>query len=187
MADAEEQPASLQINTIHTGDLDQTGNYSSTDLGAKDSQHASCHCLSTIGILLTELEAKSLVTERSGSLDSMLAAQKEFLARCQSVLNCLDCSMRAEYILLLGLLAQNLTNLCETTVNKYLEEIRPSAEHSSSSSDACIPSPPSETSFKVNLGQYEVESTQEWHTLMKVLIVMQLQVTIGITFSLSCR
>jgi len=125
-------------------------------------------------MMLIELEAKSLVVE-DGTLDSMLASQKEFLSRCKSILDCQYCSMRAEYILLLGLLAQNLTNLCETTVNKYLDEVRRPCE-THKILDATNPSPPSsETSNKVYLGQYEVESPQEWHTLIKVLIVMQLQ------------
>ncbi len=124
--------------------------------------------------MLIELEAKSLVFE-NGTLDSMLASQKDSLSRCNSILDCQNCSMRAEYILLLGLLAQNLTNLCETTVNKYLDEVRRPSENDKTL-DATIPSPPSsETSDKVYLGHYKVESPQEWHTLMKVLIIMQLQ------------
>lgn len=139
-----------------------------------ESSEAACQCLRTIGMLLMELEAKSLVVE-SGTLDSMLVSQKDFLRRCNSILDCIDCSVRAEYILLLGLLAQSLTNLCEDTVNKYIEEVQRQLEFPKTS-HATIPSPPSsETSNKVFLGQYEIESPQEWHTLMKVLIVMQLQ------------
>lgn len=181
VADVGEQTKSTSSpkDEIHPSNLDQTAQLPSTE-------SAFCQCLSTIGTLLAELEARSLAAE-NGSLDSMLAVQKDFLGRCNSVLNCLDCSMRAEYILLLGLLAQNLTNQCDNTVSKYLEEVRPSVEHSSSRLDPPIPSPPSETNFRVNLGQYEVESTQEWHTLIKVLIVMQLQVTSNTTLSYTSR
>lgn len=147
---------------------------SSKAMHQSESSESPCQCLRNIGMMLIELEAKSLVVE-NGTLDSMLASQKEFLSRCHSILDCQNCSMRAEYILLLGLLAQNLTNLCENTVNKYLDAVqRPSDSHETG--DATIPSPSlSETSNKVYLGQYEVDSPQEWHTLMKVLIVMQLQ------------
>lgn len=150
------------------------GDLSPKALDRSTSSGTPCQCLHNIGMMLIELEAKSLVVE-NGTLDSMLASQKDFLSRCNSILDCQHCSMRAEYILLLGLLAQNLTNLCESTVNKFLEAVRrPSENHETLG--ATMPSRPlSETSDKVYLGRYEVELPQEWHTLMKVLIVMQLQ------------
>lgn len=163
--------SSGSLNGVQQTALSPNGDLGSMALGRSEPCEASCQCLRTIGIMLTELEAKSLVAE-SGTLDSMLASQKYFLSRCNSILDCENCSVRAEYILLLGLLAQNLTNLCEATVNKYLDEVRRPPK----TPGATIPSPPlSEASNKVYLGHYEVGSPQEWHTLMKVLIVMQLQ------------
>ena len=134
----------------------------------------SCTCLKTVGLLMIELEAKTLVVD-TAALDAKLASQKEFLGRCDSVLGCPDCSARPEYLLLLGLLTQNLANACEATVNKYIEDVQslsmspqsPDATHNSLTS--------SKTNSRAHLGHYEVESTREWSTLMKVLIILQLQ------------
>ena len=123
---------------------------------------------------MTELEARSLVAD-TAALDSKLASQKEFLGRCESVLGCPACSIRPEYLLLLGLLTQNLTNSCETTVNKYLEEIQ-NLPNSPQSLDTTSRTPqPSQINSRAHLGRYEVETSREWSTLIKVLIILQLQ------------
>lgn len=141
---------------------------SSSDL--PDCAKDPCQCLHTVGLLMTGLEARSLLVD-SDTLDSKLASQRVFLSRCNSVLGCEACSARPEYLMLLGLLTQNLTNFCEATVDKYLDEVR-----SHSKTPGTIRSPSSsESSNRANLGSYEVESSEEWSTLMKVLIILQLQ------------
>ena len=123
---------------------------------------------------MTELEARSLVTD-TAALDSKLASQKEFLTRCESVLGCATCSIRPEYLLLLGLLTQNLTNSCEATVNKYLEEIQTLQKSPENLDTTGHLSTPSRTNGHAHLGRYQVETPREWSTLMKVLIILQLQ------------
>ena len=129
-----------------------------------------CRCLEIVGKLLTETESKSLETD-TGAVDMKLTWQKGFLQRCNTVLDCPNCLARPEYLLLLGFLTQNLTNYIEATVNMYLEDIQSQPRPSSTKS----PSTSSERSSKAHLGQYEVESPREWSTLMKVLIILQLQ------------
>ena len=137
-------------------------------IGTGESSSSSCSCLQVVGKMMTELEARSLEIDDS-AVDSKLASQKDFLNRCNSILGCQTCSARPEYLLLLGLLTQNLTNFCEGTVNRYLNEI---GNHPESSATM---GPLAETKNRGRVGHYEVDSRHEWSTLMKVLIILQLQ------------
>ena len=139
-----------------------------------DLSELPCQCLQNVTVMLSEIENKSLMTE-TVSLDCTLAWQKKFLSRCNSILECAKCPTRPEYLLLLGLLAQSITNHCESSVNTYLEEERrQSTQHrtldTESDSLASL-----ESNNRTYLGQYAVESPQEWNSLMKVLILLQLQ------------
>ena len=136
----------------------------------QDLSNGPCQCLETVGKLTVSLEMKTLEVD-TAALDSKLASQRESLNKCNTVLGCKNCSTRPEYLLLLGLLTQNLTNFCEATVNLYLDQVR---EYSMSLGAAHSPAP-SESSSGGRLGHYAVESSQEWSTLMKVLIILQLQ------------
>lgn len=138
--------------------------------------HGQCQCLQTVGDLLEGLDGKSHATARA-TLDSILASQKEALGRCDSVLNCPTCVARPEYILFLELITENLTSLCELTVSKYLSEAQ---SRDRDALPGCRPhpdcgSPSSASCSKVFLGKYEIESPEEWSSLIRVLIGMQLR------------
>jgi len=60
-----------------------------------------------------------------------------------------------------GLLAQNITNLCETTINEYLDNVQSPSETRKSLNATIL------LSRKVYLGQHKLKSPQEWHTLLK--------------------
>ena len=132
----------------------------------------SCDCLHTAGGLMMELEAKGL-TPDTAALDTKLASQKDFLNRCNTLLHCAACRTRPEYLLLLGLFTQNLTSLCEATVNSYLAEVQ-SISNSRGTWDTTSDSM-STAGTMARIGRYEIDSQQEWNTLVKVLIILQLQ------------
>ena len=130
--------------------------------------HVQCQCLETVGTLFEKLDVKSH-TEELATLDSILVKQKEALGRCGSVLNCAPCMARPEYILLLGLITENLTSHCELTVSKYL------CEAQSRHGDTLSGHGQVADTGKVFLGKYEIDSAEEWSSLIRVLIGIQLR------------
>ena len=121
---------------------------------------------------MMELEAKGLNPD-TAPLDTKLSSQKDFLNRCNTLLECAVCRTRPEYLLLLGLFTQNLTSLCEATVSNYLAEVQTIPD--SRQIRDTNPDPVSKAGTVAHIGQYEIDSQQEWNTLVKVLIILQLQ------------
>lgn len=137
--------------------------------------NVQCRCLDTVKVLLQGLSRKSHA-KKLPTLDSILASQREALGRCDSILNCPTCVARPEYLLFLELITENLTSLCELTVSKYKSEVQPKYRDALSGygpQQECRS--PSADSNKVFLGKYEIESPEEWSSLIRVLIAMQLR------------
>lgn len=133
-----------------------------------------CECLRTIEVLFEELERKKHTIDPA-ALDSILASQKKALVRCNSVLSCSTCAARSEYILLLGLITERLATLCESTVSLYLKEVQRRSSFRTSSNGKHHSRTSSEETNKVFLGRYEIESPEEWSSLIRVLIVIQIR------------
>ena len=129
----------------------------------------NCQCLSTMVILLEDLETKARHVDTT-ALDSILVSQKEALGRCNSVLNCPCCFLRSKYVFLLGMVTEKLASLCESTVAKYLDDVIDGTPIRKISARA---SPMYEV--KVSLGGYEIETADERVSIVRFLIVMQLQ------------
>ena len=130
--------------------------------------HDGCRCLNTMVMLLEDLETKGGNVD-TAALDSILVSQKEALGRCTTVLNCSSCFLRPEYILLLGMVAERLATLCESTVAKYLED----TNNGTAFHESAINNPIHDV--KVCLGGYEIETPDERVGLVRLMIVMQLQ------------
>ena len=143
-------------------------------LAPPDEPSTRCRCLQVIQALLDDFESKAHLIDPA-VLDCMLAWQKKALARCNLVLSCSTCVARSEYILLLGLIAERLATLCESTVSSYLKEVQRRCSHGSRLDAKLGSRTSSEEPNNVFLGRYEVESPEEWSSLMRVLIVLQLQ------------
>lgn len=129
----------------------------------------NCQCLSTMVMLLEDLETKARHVE-SAALDSILMSQKEALGRCNTVLNCSSCFLRQEYILLLGMVTEKLASLCESTVAKYLDD-----ENGGTAFQEMNARGNPMDGVKVSLGGYEIETPDERVGMVRLLIVMQLQ------------
>ena len=126
-------------------------------------------------MLLEDLETKGRHVD-TAALDSILVSQKEALGRCNSVLNCSSCFLRQEYILLLGMVAERLATLCESTVAKYLEDVNDGTSYSDTTPDGKRNSRGNPIDdVKVCLGGYEIETPDERVGLVRLMIVMQLQ------------
>lgn len=119
-------------------------------------------------ILLEDLETKGRHVG-TAALDSILVSQKEALGRCNSVLNCSTCFLRAEYILLLGMVTDRLASLCESTVAKYLDDVNDGTAFRETTGGNPM------DDVKVSVGGYEIETPDERVGLVRMMIVMQLQ------------
>lgn len=132
-----------------------------------------CRCCNVVASMLERLEARNSLVDRS-ALDKTLASQREALNHCKSILQCMECVLRPEYILLLGVIAERLTTSCESTVAQYLSE---SSQQSQSHHSAFGrgTSKPSKEQDRIYIGSYGIESVEEWHDLMRFLIAQQLR------------
>lgn len=146
----------------------------SKTLPSSDDSPARCQCLRLIEVLLEDLERKNFLDDPV-ALDSILAWQRKALAHCSTVLGCSACVARSEYILLLGLITDRLATLCESTVSLYLKEVQRRTTSQTSSDRRHHSRTSSEESSTVFLGCYEIESREEWSSLIRVLIVLQLR------------
>ena len=136
---------------------------------SSDESRPRCQCLQTIDLLLGKVDGKSQNLDFA-ALDTILSTQREALTHCTSVLKCLTCGGRPEYILLLGLVTERLATVYETIMHLYLDDVRLDRKHN--------PYTPSSLSRNISIGRYEISSPEEWTSLMRVLILLQLK-TLG--------
>ena len=148
--------------------------HGSNTLPPSDDSLTRCQCLRLIEVLLEDLERKKYLDDPA-ALDSILAWQKRALAHCSTVLRCSACGSRSEYILLLGLITERLATLCESTASLYLKELRCRSSLRKISNGRHHSRTLSEESSTVFFGRYEIESTEEWSSLIRVLIILQLR------------
>ncbi len=158
---------------VQGGQKEAFGNGSKT-LPPSDDPPTRCQCLRIIGVLLEDLERKDHLVDPT-ALDSILASQKKAFTRCNSVLSCSTCVARSEYILLLGLITERLATLLEVTVTLYLKEVQRRSDFGASPHGKHFSRTSSDESNKVFLGRYEIESLEEWSSLIRVLVVLQLR------------
>ena len=161
-----------------TSDSLETTQYPRSVGVQKDSSHSSqptkpCRCCNIVASMLERFEARNSLVDRS-ALDKILASQREALNHCNSVLQCTECILRPEYILLLGVVAERLTTSCESIVAQYLSE---SSEQSRSNHSAFGrgKSKLAKEQNRIYIGSYGIESIEEWHGLMQFLIAHQLR------------
>lgn len=134
--------------------------------------------MSTIVIFLEDLETKAKQGKYldNAGLDSILASQKEALARCNSVLSCPTCFLRPEYIFLLGMVMERLASLCESTIARYLDGVHDGTPFRETTADERHHSRVNlMDDVKVCIGGCEVETPDERVGLVRMMIGMQLQ------------
>lgn len=135
----------------------------------------NCQCLRSMAFLLEDLEIKGRNFDTI-ALDSILVLQKETLGRCNSALNCSACCLRPQLLLLLGTVTERLASIYESTVARYLDgpnECSPCLGDSTGERHLSQGDPMDDV--KVCLGSYEVETRDERVSVIRLLIVSQLQ------------
>ena len=156
------------------GDPKRELGHGSNTLPPSSDSLTRCQCLRLIEVLLQDLERKKDL-EDPAALDLILAWQKSALAQCSTVLRCSACGSRPEYILLLGLITERLATLCESMVSLYLKELRCRSSLRKFSNGRHHSRTLSEESITVFFGRYEIESKEEWSSLIRVLMIFQLR------------
>ena len=136
----------------------------------------NCRCLQEIGTLLSGLEHhRSRPT--TASLDSILSYHKSALAQLSALIACPKCLARCESLVLLGVVCEKSTTLCERMLSQLLYDPASSPKGEpmveTGETSGIIESRALGTAKKTFLGDYEVTSASEWHLLMKVLFGSQ--------------
>ncbi len=137
----------------------------------------NCKCLQEIGTLLSDLEYHR---SRAGtaSLDSILSYHKSALAQLSVLVSCRKCRARSETLVLLSVVCDKSTTLCEQMLSQRLHDplLHPKGGLSVEIGEATeiVGSDAFRTANKTLLGEYEVTSVSEWQLLMKALFSLQL-------------
>ncbi|KAI0881533.1 uncharacterized protein GGS22DRAFT_172423 [Annulohypoxylon maeteangense] len=163
-----------------------------------------CSCLARVVLLLDELESPSDNPEGISSrhsLDSILASIKETLSHAGAMLLCSLCTTKMENMTILAFLFSHLANTCQVIAEKYPHDTELTHFHRSFATYGRYdwPSLPrhgdagaregSDDYFhaygfggggegdgrETLVGEYEVDSPQEWRALMRALASLQLQ------------
>ncbi|KAI2465274.1 hypothetical protein F4781DRAFT_409950 [Annulohypoxylon bovei var. microspora] len=171
--------------------------------GTSNAPSLQCRCLARVVLLLDELESPSDSPESISSLhslDSILASIKETLSHAGAMLLCSLCTSKMENMTILAFLFSHLASTCQIIAEKYPHDSDLTALHRSSSAYGRYDWPPlprvdpgaqesSEDYFhaygfggnrdndirETLVGEYEVDSPQEWRALMRALASLQLQ------------
>lgn len=141
----------------------------------------NCKCLQEIGNLLSDLEHHR---SRAATvpLDCTLSYHKSALAQLSALVSCQKCQTRPEFLVLLGVVCEKSTALCETMLSQHPPRqclASPAAKDGGSITMAgerfeMATIDVHVTSKTAFLGDYEVNSVAEWQLLMKVLVDLQL-------------
>ena len=162
--------------------------YQSQDRPASDgaaprNEGQSCRCMQKGVTLLEEVENQTQNFDPT-AIDSALAYHKGALETCFSMLRCYKCAVCIEIAMLLTLVANKLSQLCEKIVSQLSQQSqRLERSHtqqqqqaqggwSSESEDGSRTDAPHRNVF---LGNHEINSLMEWIQLMKGLITVQLK------------
>ncbi|KAK2755489.1 hypothetical protein FQN54_006426 [Arachnomyces sp. PD_36] len=138
--------------------------------------HDTCGCLPTAVFLLDELEGSHAYSHQK-QLDSHLSSYREVLAQCKNMLQCLQCRNRPENMTVLNLVLERQVNMSDSMVDAYLaltaddySAVAPrSSAKSSQGGSRASPERP-----EMLLGEYEITTTSEWQTMVRVLIFTQM-------------
>ena len=193
MMDVQSSPRSGTLPSLTEGRSPQSGSEKSSEAGSKEeistakgkrnraetwpnppienigpaslSLHDPCQCLQQVVFLIDELESAQQSAARQ--LDAGLASHREALRYGEAMMGCGYCTTRPENMTILTFLTDRLAGLCERIVDGYLE-MAPCRGNRH---------PPYRVGAGTGVffGDYEVDSANEWETLVRNLIILQLR------------
>ena len=123
----------------------------------------SCGCLKFKVTMLEELGSQTV----GAAFDEVLSMHRSYLARCWSALCCHTCMAKSESVMLLVLVYERLVEFCSSTVSMCLKVHRPLSMAGSAGNYGAR---------RVFLGHYEIESDEEFRSVMMALMIHQVNV-----------
>ncbi|KAL8925148.1 MAG: hypothetical protein Q9208_003653 [Pyrenodesmia sp. 3 TL-2023] len=90
------------------------------DLTSRDDAKDGCSCLNLTACLLEELGAESARSDPA-TMDLLLGSFRWALVRCTSILDCERCTSLSDNNMLLAMVGQYMSIICERTVLCYIE------------------------------------------------------------------
>ena len=193
------QDPSFAMGTNDTEFLDISA-LASTINWSQSTFEKTCQCLAEVTFALEKFEASRISGSRAG-LDSIVANQKDVIQRCRSMLKCSSCMAKRENFVLLVFMSERIVVACGRIVTLYrMEDGGIRTITGQPSQLGCLPtnhlpngveisnqglttSVPSRTSSgwqELLLGDYEINSVQEWDYLVRALINLQLKAMKGL-------
>ncbi|KAK2753897.1 hypothetical protein FQN54_007256 [Arachnomyces sp. PD_36] len=142
---------------------------SSGESSASPTADTACQCLGRAIHILEDLE--NLIRQKKpNSIDSILSVQKQALVHGSKMVECKNCNALSASMLLLSLVSEKLVTLCERvatscSTERQQQQTEQDLERNRSTSIS--------NGQKVYLGEYEMESINEWGPVANVLLFMQ--------------
>ncbi|KAI0400177.1 hypothetical protein F4802DRAFT_506485 [Xylaria palmicola] len=132
-----------------------------------------CQCLQRVVFLLEEIDAEA-VNPSVKEIGSWLSRHKEALRCSEALLTCLLCQAKPEHMTILAFLTDRLIAMCEDVVAAYLSTLAGAAGHGHGLAG------PKDGAWLVWVGNFEIDSPQEWSAVVSTMLVMQLRALDGL-------
>lgn len=173
-----ETPTTVYSITEPTEAEEQTSPFSLTQKEAADQrgsggctwphpqEQESCRCLQRVVFSLEEIDMEA-VDMNTRELGSWLSRHKEALRCGEALLACLRCRAKPEHMTILALLTDRLIAMCDAVVSAYLSTLAGNLNH-----EALVSR---DVTWLVRVGNFEIDSLQEWGALVSTMLVMQLR------------
>jgi hypothetical protein len=141
-----------------TSPLDVVDGEAETECKSHESSSAPCQCLYRVVMVMDKLGMQDDLQDDCAmekSVNNLLILHKEALSSITSMLGCAACTRRVENMLVLVMLMDKLARLCHRIVHITGDSTRPTPA--------------------VNLGDYKVDSAEEYAALVGSLLGVQLR------------
>ncbi|KAI1198373.1 hypothetical protein F5X97DRAFT_323525 [Nemania serpens] len=127
-----------------------------------------CQCFQSVVYLFQEIHSGAIDLSAK-DLGAWLSSYKEALRCCEALLMCSLCRVKAEYMLILGLLADRLIIMCDEAISAYLSTWAGNANGEINLNSA------KDGAWVVYVDNFEINSLLEWRTLISTLLTIQLR------------
>ncbi|PGG97501.1 hypothetical protein AJ79_09171 [Helicocarpus griseus UAMH5409] len=161
--------AQLELCESHQQGFSEARNLISSSGGTTiPSTISHCHCLSRAFSLLEDIESM-LRQKKPNAIDAILSVQKRALAHGGRMIECEQCTTLSASMFLLSLLSEKLVILFRKIASSCSTD-----QQADQNLESTVWSPnPNNGQKKICLGEFEMESVNEWGPVANVLLFMQ--------------
>ncbi|KAJ8127219.1 hypothetical protein O1611_g6419 [Lasiodiplodia mahajangana] len=130
-----------------------------------------CQCLQRVVFLLEEVDSEA-VGSNAKELGSWLSRHKEALRCGEALLMCPRCQAKPEHMTILAFLTDRLIAMCDEMVSAYLLALAGNINNHNHNHNL---SGAKDGAWLVWVGNFEIDSLQEWSALVSTMLAMQLR------------